>query len=97
MTDRPSDDAPDADCRDSRRAASELAAALSEVDNGTSRLRTVVMALIGRAAQGDVSAIREIFDRVDGKALPSAAGEKAVPTRVTFRWMTEAESKASSE
>ena len=97
MTDQPNDDAPDADCRDSRRAASELKAALSEVDAGTSRLRTVVMALIGRAAQGDVSAIREIFDRIDGKALPAAAAEKAVPTTVTFRWMTEAESKASSE
>jgi hypothetical protein len=97
MTSRSTAEASDAGCRERRKVARELAAALDETDNGTSMLRAVVIALIGRARQGDVSAIREIFDRIDGKAEANAAArDHGEPKTVTFRWMTEAESKATS-
>jgi hypothetical protein len=52
-------------------------------------LRRIVDNLIGKAIDGDLSAIREIFDRIDGKVPTAAAGAGAgaeEPRRVVFRW-----------
>jgi hypothetical protein len=43
-----------------------------------SNLRRIVDGLIGKAIDGDLAAIREIFDRIDGKA---PAGAAAADTR----------------
>jgi ribosomal protein L17 len=50
-------------------AALEETAAVGEVSN----LRRIVDSLVAMASDGDLPAIREIFDRVDGKAVAAAA------------------------
>lgn len=44
-----------------------LIAALDEAAGDTNKLRKVVDALIDKAVSGDVPAIKELVDRVDGK------------------------------
>jgi hypothetical protein len=50
-------------------------------------LRRIVASLVGKAIDGDLAAIREIFDRIDGKAptTASSAGSEE-PRQVVFRW-----------
>ena len=46
--------------------------------------------LIGKAIDGDLAAMREIFDRIDGKASAAAAGAGAQePRQVMFEWKGE--------
>jgi hypothetical protein len=58
-------------------------------DADRSNLRRMVDALISKAVDGDLAAIREIFDRIDGKAgsAHSAGGEE--PCKVEFGWKSE--------
>jgi len=50
-------------------------------------LQCIVDTLIGKAIDGDLAAIREIFDRIDGKAPTAAAGAGAEePRKVRFEW-----------
>jgi hypothetical protein len=49
-------------------------------------LRRMVDSLIAKALDGDLSAIREIFDRIDGKAPAAAGAEPAEPRQVVFKW-----------
>jgi hypothetical protein len=50
-------------------------------------LRRIVDNRIGNATDGDLSAVGQIFDRIDGKAPTVAAGAGAAePTQVVFRW-----------
>jgi ribosomal protein L17 len=66
-----------------------LLAALEESAPGADapNLRRIVDNLIGKAIDGDLSAIREIFDRIDGKAPTAAAGTGAEePKKVLFEW-----------
>ncbi|HWF95805.1 MAG TPA: hypothetical protein VG291_12685 [Xanthobacteraceae bacterium] len=72
-----------------------LLAALEESAPGADvpNLRRIVDNLIGKAIDGDLSAIREIFDRIDGKAptaavSPAGAGA-AEPKKVLFEWKGE--------
>jgi hypothetical protein len=48
-------------------------------------LELVVNALIGRALDGDIPAIREIFDRMDGKSAAGATMDDG-PRKVTLEW-----------
>jgi hypothetical protein len=48
-------------------------------------LELVVNALIDRALDGDVPAIREIFDRMDGKTAPGTTTDDG-PRKVTLEW-----------
>jgi hypothetical protein len=64
-----------------------LVDALGEIcpETNDSKLRCIIDKLIAKAADGDLSAIREIFDRIDGKASAGgAAGEEA--KKVVFQW-----------
>jgi hypothetical protein len=68
-------------------AVLEESAPGSDVPN----LRRIVDNLIGKAIDGDLSAIKEIFDRIDGKAPTAAAGTgtgtgSEEPTKVVFEW-----------
>jgi hypothetical protein len=68
-----------------------LLAALEEPAPGADvpNLRRIVDNLIGKAIDGDLSAIREIFDRIDGKAPAAAASPGAgaeEPRKVLFEW-----------
>jgi hypothetical protein len=50
-------------------------------------LQAVARAIVGKAAQGDMTAAREILDRIDGKT-PTAAAPAApeTPQEVVFTW-----------
>ena len=64
-----------------------LVEALGEIcpETNDSKLRQIVDKLIAKAADGDLSAIREIFDRIDGKAPAGGAGGEEAK-KVVFRW-----------
>ena len=66
-----------------------LLAALEEPAPGAEvpNLRRIVDNLIGKAIDGDLSAIREIFDRIDGKAAAAGPGAGAEePRKGLFEW-----------
>jgi hypothetical protein len=66
-----------------------LIAALEDTAAGADapNLRRIVASLITKAIDGDLAAIREIFDRIDGKAPTAASGAGAEePRQVVFRW-----------
>ena len=56
-----------------------LIAALNEVDDNIPKLRHVVDALIAKAMEGDIAAIKEIADRVDGKVPQTVQGDPDNP------------------
>lgn len=66
----------------------QLIAALKEVDEttGGTKLRRIVNALLAKAAEGDVPAVREVLDRVEGK-VPQAieGGDEDNPISVLHR------------
>jgi hypothetical protein len=51
----------------------------------TSNLELVVNKLIARAIGGDMSAIKEVLDRTDGKTAAGATEDEG-PRRVIVRW-----------
>lgn len=56
--------------------ANMLRIAISEAhEKGGTRLRAVADALVEKALTGDVSAIREIGDRIDGKVPQAVVGD----------------------
>jgi hypothetical protein len=56
-------------------------------ENGAeSKLQEIADALVTKAAGGDLAAIKEVLDRLDGKTAPAAPDTDAEPVRVTFRW-----------
>ena len=63
--------------------------AQSDVDDGgmpEERRRRVARALVDQAVAGNVAAIREIYDRTEGRAAPPGK-LKAQARRVVLRWM----------
>jgi len=50
-------------------------------------LRAIAQALLFRASDGDIAAIREVADRIDGK-VPQAIGgsDELTPQRITVFW-----------
>jgi len=64
-----------------------LIAALGETapEADAPNLRRIADKLIAKAIDGDLAAIREIFDRIDGKAGPGG-GSSEEPKKVVFRW-----------
>src|SRR5262245_2316147 len=62
---------------------SELSRA--SVDGDGNVLRLIARKLAARALEGDLGAIKEIFDRIDGKPAAGSAPEQ-VPTRVVFQY-----------
>jgi hypothetical protein len=49
-------------------------------------LQQVARSLVDKATQGDVSAIKEVLDRIDGKTLPAAPESDDRPTQVNMSW-----------
>ena len=85
-----SDDAPPDDGDTSKPMREALSAALrrdADGDDGqrVQTLDLVVGKLITRALGGDISAIKEIFDRMDGKCA-SGAGMDDKPRQVMLEW-----------
>ena len=50
------------------------------------KLQQVARSLVNKAGQGDVAAIKEVLDRIDGKTLPGAPETDNRPTRVNVSW-----------
>ena len=73
-----------------RSFAAALKLAINETEGDQKKLRLVADALIAKAIEGDVSAIKEIADRMDGKAVASKeisgpdGGEIPVSIRVSW-------------
>lgn len=60
--------------------------------NSTKRFQKVADALVDAAMKGELSALREIFDRVDGKFPVGTVGNgKKVPGELRIRWLTKAD------
>jgi ribosomal protein L17 len=59
----------------------QLISALNEAadDKDTPKVRKIVDALIDKARGGDIAAIKEIFDRVEGKPTQPIAGDDDAP------------------
>jgi len=67
-----------------------LRLAINEAQDDKKRLRLVAEKLIERAETGDVQAIKEIADRLDGKSVQQSehGGLDGGPIRHTFEWLT---------
>lgn len=66
-----------------RSFAAALRVAINEaVEGGGNKLRKVAEALVDKAMSGDVNAIRELADRIDGKVPQALVGEDDGPVRV---------------
>jgi hypothetical protein len=64
----------------------ELRRAVEDGGSRTAELLQVIAAkLAAKAADGDLGAIREIFDRMDGKTVAGSAPEQQ-PERVQLQW-----------
>jgi hypothetical protein len=59
------------------------------VEDGGSRtaelLQVIAGKLAAKAAEGDLGAIREVFDRIDGKSVAGSAPEQQA-TKVEVQW-----------
>ena len=68
--------------------ANMLRVAISEAhDVGGTRLRAVADALVTKAMAGDVPAIKEIADRLDGKVPQALIGDdESAPLRMEIGW-----------
>ena len=50
------------------------------------KLGQIARALVDKAGQGDMTAIKEILDRIDGKSPTAAPEVDAAPSKVSFTW-----------
>ncbi len=65
----------------------ELRCQPGEADDGAAdKLRLIARRLVDKAADGDLQAIKEVLDRVDGKPAPSAGDDEQRPRQVSIRW-----------
>jgi hypothetical protein len=69
---------------------------MNEDDPETQRPRLILLAerLFAEALAGDMVAIKEIGDRLDGKPAKAVIGDYTQPIELTIRWLTAAEVKA---
>lgn len=58
----------------------------AEKGSKTKRLHMVARSLVDLAIAGDVQAIKEINDRVDGKAPQAVTGNDGGPLALEIRW-----------
>lgn len=52
----------------------------------TKRLTMIADKLAQKAAEGDIQAIKEVFDRTEGKAAQAIIGDPEQPVELTIRW-----------
>lgn len=52
----------------------------------TKRLMMIADKLAEKAAEGDIQAIKEVFDRTEGKAAQAIIGDPDQPMELTIRW-----------
>lgn len=59
-------------------------------DEGRDKLRAVADALVAKAIAGDVAAIKEVADRLDGKVPQAVVGDPDEPIGIVFKTIYEA-------
>jgi Recombination endonuclease VII len=65
----------------------ELQCEPGEPDDGTTdNLRLIARRLVAKAAAGDIQAIKEVLDRIDGKPVPGPGDAEQGPRQVSIRW-----------
>jgi hypothetical protein len=65
---------------------------------GGQRLQLAADALVDRAIDGETAALRELFQRVDGKLSDApSGGERRDLSGLRIRWLTEADEVPSEE
>ena len=84
------DDAPPADGKPMSPMRDALDAELARASEDGEGCQTEVLQLIARklaakALEGDLAAIREIFDRIDGKSVAGSAPEQAAG-KLQMQW-----------
>ncbi len=52
----------------------------------TKKLLLVARTLVDKSIAGDIAALKELQDRIDGKPPPASAGADKRPARITFQW-----------
>jgi hypothetical protein len=50
------------------------------------KLHRIARALVDKAGQGDMTAIKEVLDRIDGKSPPAISEGESAPSKVSFTW-----------
>jgi hypothetical protein len=50
------------------------------------KLLLVARTLVDKSIAGDVAALKELQDRIDGKPPPATGGADKRPARITFAW-----------
>ena len=84
-TDDPPSTGPDKLIRDA--LLEELQREATDADGtATKKLLLVARTLVDKSIAGDVAALKELQDRIDGKPPPATAGAAKRPTRITFQW-----------
>jgi Recombination endonuclease VII len=75
----------------------ELQRAPGQPDDGPlDRLRLLARKLVDMAVAGDMQAIKEVLDRIDGKPVPGPGDAEHGPRQVSFRWKDRLPSSAAS-
>jgi hypothetical protein len=65
----------------------ELERERGQPDDGlTNRLRLIARQLVDKAAEGDIQAIKEVLDRIDGKSAPGPGDAEQGPRQVSIQW-----------
>ncbi len=59
-------------------------------------LRLIVRRLVDKAADGDLQAIKEVLDRIDGKTMAGPGDAEACPQQVTVRWKNAISSSSAT-
>ena len=65
-------------------------------DGATDKLSLIARRLVDKAAEGDIQAIREVLDRIDGKTAPGPDNGEQGPREVSIRWKDADRSSAAS-
>ena len=60
------------------------------------KLRLIARRLVDKAAEGDIQAIKEVLDRIDGKSVPAPGDAERGPRQVSIRWKSPIPSSTAS-
>jgi Family of unknown function (DUF5681) len=71
------------------RLAIHQALQMKSIDGMRRKLDDIAETLVALAVGGDMAAIKEIGDRMDGKPAQAIVGDADQPVTLTLRWATE--------
>lgn len=81
--------------RQEKLLSDELRRVLSDIDktdgSDRKRLHRVVEKLVEKAEEGEIQAIREVFDRLEGKPAQAIVGDGDEPIEHVIRWAVKAQ------